>query len=152
MSIDKKTTVAYMCSSCGEYSFFHLNAFLFSGSRKQKLECSCGGSQLEMTKNSTKTFQLDMMCPICMEKHTYTVSQSQFWSGEPLIFSCPFYEANILFIGEADRIERCVTEYITEELQQMKNEVPSPEMNLELMYRACKSIERLATRERSLRI
>ena len=143
MSIDKKTAVAYMCSSCGEYSFFSLNAFVFSGSRKQKLECSCKGSQLEITKNTTKTFKLDMDCPICMEKHAFTVSQSQFWSGKPLIFSCPFYEANILFIGEADRIEQCVTEYINEELQQIKNESPAKGMDLELLYNTCKSIHLL---------
>ncbi len=153
MSIDKKTAVAYMCSSCGEYAFFQLNAFLFSGTRKQELACSCDGSRLEITKNSNKSFQLDITCPVCTQKHTYTVSQSQFWSGEPLIFSCPFYEANLLFIGESSRIEQAVSEYITQELQLMKEEDPeSNAPQLAFLYNAFKSIRMLEEELEHLRI
>ncbi len=153
MSIDKKTAVAYMCSSCGEYAFFQLNAFLFSGTRKQELICSCDGSRLEITKNSNKSFKLDITCPVCTQKHSYTVSQSQFWSGEPIIYSCPFYEANLLFIGESDRIEEAVSEYIAEELQLMKADAPvqdTPEMTF--LYNACKSIRMLESELERLRI
>lgn len=150
MSIDKKTSVAYMCTSCGEYAFFSLNAFAFSGSRKRMLECSCGESQLVITKNTTKTFKIDIDCPVCMEKHAFSVSQSQFWSGELLIFSCPFYEANILFIGEADRIKQCVADYINEELRQLKDETSPQSKEMEFIYNACKIIKLIEAQKDSL--
>ncbi len=153
MSIEKKTTIAYLCASCGEYAFFHLNPFLFSGRRKQELCCSCKGTSIEITKNANKSFQLDIPCPVCNQKHTYTVAQSQFWGGEPLIYSCPFYEANLLFIGENNRIEEAVSQYISEELELMREDAPSPETpELAFLYNACKSIRLLEERLPHLRI
>ncbi len=142
MNIDKKTSLAYMCSACGEYQLFSLNAFMFSGSRTQGLACSCGGSRLEITKNSTKTFKLDIFCPVCKEQHSFSVPQNQFWGKGPFIYSCPFYEANILFIGEEALVERSVSEYIEQELDMMRADCPLPEA-LDFVLNAGKGIHML---------
>ena len=56
------------------------------------------------------------MCPVCNEMHSYVIPHNQFWSDDVFTFSCPFYEANLLYVGNREKLEKVVGDYIKNEL------------------------------------
>lgn len=110
--MNKKTAISYMCPACNDFSVFNINIFDFSGSRKKVYKCKCQDSEITVVKNSTKSFKIEFECPVCNEKHSYVVPQNQFWSDDAFTFSCPFYEANILYVGNREKLEERVQDYI----------------------------------------
>lgn len=112
----QKTSVSYMCSACNDFSVFDVSIFHFSGNRKKEYKCCCGNSTILIIKNGTKSFKVEFMCPVCNEMHSYVIPQNQFWSNDVFTFSCPFYEANLLYVGNREKLEKQVGDYIKNEL------------------------------------
>ncbi|MBE7013592.1 MAG: hypothetical protein E7419_00110 [Ruminococcaceae bacterium] len=111
----KTARLAYVCSNCDEYKIFDINIFDFSGNRKRIYSCECERSELSVTKNGAKSFKIDLFCPICKEMHSYMVPFNQFFSDNVFSFSCPYYEANLLFIGSKDKLDMQLSEYIEDD-------------------------------------
>lgn len=116
----KSTTVSYMCTGCNDFPVFNINIFDFSGNRERTYKCDCEHSEIKIIKNSIKSFKIEFECPVCNEKHSYIIPKNQFWSDDVFTFSCPFYEANILYVGSRNKLEETVRDYI-------KNELPTYE-------------------------
>lgn len=119
---NKTTTIAYMCSDCNDFAVFDINIFDFSGNRKKICTCDCGKSEISIVKNTTKSFKVELKCPVCQEVHSFVVPYNQFWSDDVFTFSCLYYEANLLFVGNKEKLEKQVKSYISEELS--ATEVP----------------------------
>ncbi len=108
----KTARLAYVCSNCDEYKIFDINIFDFSGRRQKIYSCECEKSELSITKNGAKSFKVDLFCPVCKENHSYMVPYNQFFSDDVFSFSCPYYEANIFFVGNKDKLNKQLEEYI----------------------------------------
>lgn len=108
----KTARIAYVCSSCDEYKIFDVNIFDFSGSRKKTYTCECKKSEISITRNGAKSFKIDLFCPVCKENHSYMVPYNQFFKDDAFSFSCPYYEANILFTGKKDKLDKQLEEYL----------------------------------------
>lgn len=111
----KTARIAYVCSNCDEYKIFDINIFDFSGNRKKIYSCECEMSELSITKNGAKSFKVDLFCPICKETHSYMVPYNQFFSDDVFSFSCPYYEANLFFVGNKDKLNKQLEEYIDDD-------------------------------------
>ena len=108
------TQIAYLCASCQDYEIKNISLFDFSGRRECEYICSCKGSKLKITKNSNKSFKVDLFCPVCQAEHSYAIPFSQFFSDEVYSFSCPHYEAEVFFVGNKEKLEQKVKEYVEE--------------------------------------
>ena len=118
---NKNTHIAYICSGCDDYRIFNVNIFDFSGSRQKIFSCDCKKSELKITKNSTKSFKIELYCPICKEVHSYMVPFNQFFSDDVFVFSCLYYEADLLFIGNKEKLMAKLNEY-TEQIGNFEEE------------------------------
>lgn len=112
---NKATQIAYLCSNCDDYKKIDINIFDFSGIRQKTYTCECEMSKLTVTKNGAKSFKVDLYCPVCKENHSYMIPYNQFFSDNVFSFSCPYYEANILFVGSGDKLDKQIDEYIGNE-------------------------------------
>lgn len=138
----KTTSIAYMCPECNEFPIFNVSIFDFSGNRTKKYKCKCLGSEITVIKNSTKSFKVEFECPVCNEKHSYVIPHNQFWSDDVFTFSCPFYEANILFVGNRLKLEDTVKDYIKNELSVQDNPSFLPDYNtIEKLIEFTKRVE-----------
>lgn len=114
--MNKKTTISYMCSHCNDFPVFDVSIFDFSGNRNKEYHCSCGNSSINLIKNGTKSYKAEFDCPVCNEKHSYIIPNNQFWTNDVFTFSCPFYEANLLYVGSREPLMEKVSAYIKNEL------------------------------------
>lgn len=105
------TQVAYVCSECDDYKIFDVNIFDFSGSRTKVHTCDCGKSVFSITKNSVKSFKVEMYCPVCKQNHTYMVPYNQFFTNDVFAFSCPYFEAELFFTGSKDKLKEKLNEF-----------------------------------------
>ncbi len=114
--MNKKTTISYMCCHCNDFPVFDVSIFDFSGNRNKEYHCSCKKSFITLIKNGTKSYKAEMDCPVCNEKHSYIIPNNQFWTNDVFTFSCPFYEANLIYVGNRNLLEEKVSSYIKNEL------------------------------------
>ncbi|MBE7021451.1 MAG: hypothetical protein E7411_08485 [Ruminococcaceae bacterium] len=139
--ITDNTQVAYLCNSCQDYEIKDITLFDFSGVRQKEYTCECKGSTLKITKNANKTFKVDFFCPVCRSEHSYTIPFSQFFSEEVFSFSCPHYEAEVLFVGKKDLLEKRVHEYVDETIGQSQDfEYPMDADSLEGIVKLSKLV------------
>ncbi|MBE7029171.1 MAG: hypothetical protein E7405_02845 [Ruminococcaceae bacterium] len=110
----KTTGIAFICPDCDDYRIVDINIFDFSGNRVKDYFCECEKSKIKVTKNSTKSFKIELFCPVCKEEHSFMVPFNQFFSKDCFSFSCPYYEANVLFVGDREKIKEKIKEYIKE--------------------------------------
>ena len=109
---NETTQIAYICPGCDDFRTVDVNIFDFSGTRKKVYTCDCEKSEITVTKNSTKSFKVEMYCPVCKENHSYMVPFNQFFSDDVFTFSCPYFEAEVLFIGSGDKLSEKLNEYL----------------------------------------
>ncbi len=119
--IIENTQIAYLCDSCQEYEIKNITLFDFSGVRQKEYICHCGQDKLLVTKNSNKTFKVELFCPLCQSNHSYTIPFSQFFSKDVFSYSCPYYEAEIIFVGNKDKLEKRVRAYVEETVGNAEN-------------------------------
>ena len=116
-------SMAFMSETCTDFYICDINIFSFSGVRKKVIKSGEEKYDLTIVKNTTKSFKVDMLCPVCNENHSFLIPQSQFWSGTVYTYCCPNYEANVLYIGENSELKKTVADYLDEELSYMGKSV-----------------------------
>lgn len=101
MLIDLKASMAYICPFCSDVTTRNINIFKFSGSDSVNFRCSHAGCRTDCIsvrkKNSKYIVNID--CPICGDKHSFTLSVDRFWSKKLLTLSCPVSGMEIFFLG-----------------------------------------------------
>lgn len=122
------TSIAYMRESCDEFNLFNINIFDFSGNKKREFKLD--NSFITIEKNKNKTFKVDFICPVCKENHSFIIPYNQFFTDDVFTFSCPFYEADILFIGNFNKVKKTVNEYLKQELQEVSRSYSSSNENI----------------------
>lgn len=137
MLVDLKKVVACLCPFCSNVCSKLVTAFNFSGKHKVQLICSTQGCHeqcADITEKSGK-YKLDAECPICGEKHSYTMSKQSFWNKQISTFKCPVSGIDILFIGNRENVEKAIEENTDVYMQIINELTDSVETNpLALMY------------------
>lgn len=112
MLINLKRIVAYICPFCSNISSKALTVFNFSGRDNIKLICpthNCHEVCVRISyKNSKYKFEIE--CPLCGEKHTYTISKENFWNKPLITHKCPATGIDIFFAGEQKYVEEILDE------------------------------------------
>ncbi len=104
--------VAYICPYCSGITEMNINIFSFSGDSAVYLKCNdkiCRESIGMITPHDDK-YKISLLCPLCDEVHTYTISKASLWSLDYLSFSCPNSGIDIFFSGERKRVLDAVNE------------------------------------------
>jgi len=110
--IDLKRIVAYICPFCSNISSKALSVFNFSGTDKVRLICPTHGCHEVCVYISQKNskYKLDIECPLCGEKHSYTISKEHFWHKPLITYKCPVAGIDIFFAGERKMVEQVLDE------------------------------------------
>lgn len=112
MLVDLKRIAAYICPFCSNISSKSLSIFNFSGADKVQLICpthGCHETCVYITPKRKK-YKLDILCPLCGETHSYTVSAEGFWHKPLIAYKCPGAGMDIFFVGEKTEVERALEE------------------------------------------
>lgn len=108
MLIDYTKSFAYICPFCSALTKKNVNIFKFSGKGYIKFLCSSKSCHEECVSIRGKEFKyiVNIECPLCGGKHSYTVSKNKFWSEKPFSLSCPATGIDIFFAGSSDEIKK----------------------------------------------
>lgn len=112
MLVDLKRVVAYICPFCSNISSKSLSVFNFSGTEKVQLICpthGCHETCVTILRKPSK-YRLDIVCPLCGEPHSYTISRESFWHKPLLTYKCPIAGIDIFFAGERHQVEKTLDE------------------------------------------
>ncbi len=112
MLIDLRRIVAYICPFCSNISSKALSVFNFSGTERVKLICPTHGCHETCVYISYKNakYKFDVECPLCGEKHSYTISKEHFWNKPLITLKCPAAGIDIFFAGERRKVEQVLDE------------------------------------------
>ena len=114
----KETLIAYRCTDCGSGIMSVIGAFALSGDLI-KLKCSCGGSELHISRTSDKKLRLTVPCLVCPKPHNYVIGQNTFFSREGVFtLSCTVSGLPLCFIGTKDAVSDALDE-ATRELNEL---------------------------------
>ena len=117
-----KKSIGYICPHCSSIAVRSINIFDFSETSPSELLClnkNC--SKPAVTVNSKKDkYSISVHCPICDEKHIFSIRKIAFWNNDFFVFHCPEAGFGILFIGSAKRIHEEIAnqEKIMNELEE----------------------------------
>ena len=108
MLVDLKRTVAYVCPFCSNISSKILSVFNFSGTDGIQLICPTHGCHevcVYITQKNNR-YKIDIECPLCGERHSYSISRESFWHKSIITYKCPVAGIDIFFAGEEAEVER----------------------------------------------
>ncbi len=106
----KETVIAYRCPDCGSGIMSVVGAFALSGDLI-KLKCSCGSSELHISRTSNKRLRLTVPCLICPKPHVYTIGQNTFFSRDGVFtLSCTVSGLPLCFIGTKEAVTDALSE------------------------------------------
>lgn len=112
MLVELKRIVAYICPFCSNISSKVISVFNFSGADKVRLICPTHGCHETCVNIQQKNsnYKLDIECPLCGEKHSYTISRESFWNRPLITYKCPVAGIDIFFAGEREKVEKVLDE------------------------------------------
>lgn len=100
----KQTTVAYRCPHCGAGVMSVVGVFSLSA-EMMKLKCSCGHSEMTMSRASNGKIRFSVPCMLCPSPHSFTVNSSVVFSKELFVLPCPYSDINIAVMGSEDHVK-----------------------------------------------
>ncbi len=100
----KQTTVAYRCPRCGAGVMSAVNVFALSADMV-KLKCTCGESEMTITRTGEEQVRLSVPCLFCAQPHNFTLNNSLFFEKEIFALPCPYSGFNIGFLGEINMVK-----------------------------------------------
>ncbi len=103
----KETCIAYRCPDCGSGVMSMVGVFKLTA-EMMKLKCTCASSDMTIAYSKDKKVRLTIPCIMCRTNHTYTVSQSVFFSGDLFALSCPNTAIDICFTGKQDEVKEAL--------------------------------------------
>lgn len=99
----KSATIAYRCPSCGGVPTSIVGIFNLSGDLF-KLKCSCGGSELTVSKLPNDMFNITLPCITCSYPHSFEISRRVLFDSDIFIKPCGLSGFDICFIGKEDKV------------------------------------------------
>ena len=106
---DKSTTVAYRCPACGSFVLSMVGVFSLSADMI-KLKCSCGQSEMTLSRIPGQKVQLTVPCLTCPSPHSYQVSTDTFFDRDLLRLGCHYTDIDVCFIGGKEAIMQAIEE------------------------------------------
>ena len=104
MIIDpKQTCIAYRCPHCGAGVVSMVGIFSLSGDMI-RLKCSCGESEMLISRAEGDKIALEVPCMICPNPHKFTVSRSLFFGDEVFSLGCTYTGLDVCFVGEHRKV------------------------------------------------
>jgi len=116
---DKSTSVAYRCPACGSFVVSMVGVFSLSADMI-KLKCTCGQSEMTLTRIPGQKVQLTVPCLTCPSPHSYQVSTDVFFSRDLLRLGCHYTDMDVCFIGGKDALMKAIEESDRELLKLMQ--------------------------------
>ena len=100
----KQTTVAYRCPECGAGVMSMVGVFSLSA-EMMKLKCSCGHSEMTISRTSDGKIRFSVPCILCPSNHTFTVNSSVVFGKELFLLPCPYSDINVVIMGDEDHVK-----------------------------------------------
>ena len=117
----KETVIAYRCPDCGSGIMSVVGAFALSGDLI-KLKCSCGKSELHISRTSDKKLRITVPCLVCPKPHNYVIGQNTFFSREGVFtLSCTVSGLPLCFIGTKEGVSESLDEATREANELLKD-------------------------------
>ncbi len=116
MVIQYKKTIGYVCPLCSGISKQDINAFSFSGGKPVKITCPTPGCRETCVTAVSRPnkIKLTAECPICSDSHSFTVPASSFWSKNSAALKCLSSDAEFLFYGDSDSVDKMLNNLSTD--------------------------------------
>lgn len=105
MNKERIKQIAYRCPDCAVATVGILGR-LTAVTDMLRLKCECGGSALDIKKQSDGRVHLSVPCVYCKDNHGYNLSGDVVLRPELTKLSCPFSGMDIAFIGEGEELSR----------------------------------------------
>lgn len=102
-----KTTVAYRCPRCGAGILSPVGVFKLNADRLV-LKCTCGHSEMSITKSKDDKIRLEVPCLICRAPHNYTLTDSLFFSGKLFLLPCHVSGLDICVLGQQEEVSEAL--------------------------------------------
>ena len=93
--------IAYRCPACAVATVGFLGG-LSAVSDMLRMKCECGGSMLEIKKESEGKIRLETPCIYCKTNHAFVVSTNVVTRSETTRLSCPYSGQDILFLADGE--------------------------------------------------
>ncbi len=104
--------IAYICPECSGVSDKYISLFEFSGKKNIELCCIdkyCKSKSVILTNISDK-MKINIVCPVCTQNHSFSISTNKFWSTDIITFDCPNAGIPIFFAGQEEKVIDAVNE------------------------------------------
>ncbi|MBQ9510647.1 MAG: hypothetical protein IJR55_03015 [Clostridia bacterium] len=105
----KKIMMAYRCPQCATTVKSAVGVLDLSGDLL-KLKCSCGGSEMHITKTSDGKYRFTVPCLFCGNDHSFVISRNTLVAKELFTVPCSYAGVDILFIGDEEKVSDAINE------------------------------------------
>lgn len=116
----KQIVIAYRCPDCTATVKSHVGMFSLAGDML-RLKCTCGGSDVRITKTSDGKLRFTVPCIFCGQEHSFVISKSTLTSRDLFTVPCSYAGIDILFIGKEDSVNEAI-DYSDEQLEELLGE------------------------------
>jgi len=110
MILTTNTTIAILCSQCGELEFHALSLFEFTRRGRKNLLCGCGLQLMSVTSSNRQQFNVTYACAYCGDTHYLRLNRPAIWSQDSLPLTCPAVEASVGYIGPKQKVTQACHE------------------------------------------
>ena len=114
MLLNYDRTAACICPFCSSVVEKPVSMFDFSGGTTVEIECDdggCGEYCAEITPKGKK-YKIEVECPVCTERHTFSVMGDNLWNKKITALECPETGMDIFFFGERDAVLKLANECV----------------------------------------
>lgn len=100
-----RTQIAFRCSECG-YATVGFLGGLSAVTDLLRLKCACGGSSLDIKRESDGKAHITVPCVYCKSSHGYVFSPEVLTRREITKLACPYSGMDIAFFGDEELIPK----------------------------------------------
>ncbi len=117
MLLNYDRTAACICPFCSSIVEKSVSMFDFSGGTPVEMNCTdkhCQEHCVDITPRGKK-YKIEVECPVCTEKHTFSVVGDALWKKKITTLKCPETGMDIFFFGDSEKTvqlaEECAALY-----------------------------------------
>ncbi len=149
MISDFSQSILYYCPNCSAVSERRITAFQFPKNKAVEISCTNDMCSIPVitVKSIKDKYKISIVCPICSETHSFTISSKTLWNKEFFILNCNNTGMGILFVGKNS--EKLSSEYQAQidMVSGLMAEEDFDEDELDLLFEIFERINELARKE-----
>ncbi|VBB06371.1 Hypothetical protein LUCI_1602 [Lucifera butyrica] len=139
MVIRTSSTLALYCHHCGKIQLHDVSLFTLRGSGNQRLFCSCGCAQADISAIGHHQYLLNIPCVLCETNHLLCLDNRKIWRVPMEKIYCSKENLELGLIGERQAVEQMIEHYkqacedLFREANYDEDDVDDPQLMFEML-------------------